>query len=128
MPVKRTHQQASTLLRKLGATPLEQYPGNITLWLVRCDGCNSDVRIQLKGALKFGRPHGNCPGRTRRTRKLPEDVACAVMLAAQLLPLEPYTDSKMPWRCRCYLPRLFMLGWMCRSRWRSVSGMGWKFQ
>lgn len=101
MPAKRTHDEATALLQRLSASPREPYPGNTTPWLAHCEGCNSDVRVLLKTALRFGRPHGNCPGRVKGTRKLAEAVVRAVMLAAQLVPLEPYVNSKTGWRCRC---------------------------
>jgi len=35
------------------------------------------------------------------TRKLTQEEARAVMLAANLQPLEPYKSSGAPWKCRC---------------------------
>ena len=34
-------------------------------------------------------------------RKLTHEEASVVMLAAGLIPLEPYENSKKPWRCEC---------------------------
>jgi hypothetical protein len=98
---KLPHAHAAAELLTYGVRALDTYPGLADEWRGECVTCGQEVQARLKSARRFGRAHRRCPGNPKRTRRLPDAVARAVMLAAQLLPLEPYTENKTPWPCRC---------------------------
>jgi hypothetical protein len=83
-------------MRAAGLEPLEPYPGNRPPWRCRCLTCGQDVRPRYANILGG---QGGC-GFCARNAVDPEE-AKAVMRAAGLEPLEPYTRSHAPWRCRC---------------------------
>ncbi len=98
---KLTHEQAVAEMRSLQAEPLEPYPGIHAPLKCRCMLCGRIITPDLGHTRRYGRPCAGCPANPRKTRKLAEDVVRAVMRAAGLVPLEPYTDSKTPWLSRC---------------------------
>src|SRR4051812_20178471 len=98
---KLPHAEAAAELLTYGVRALDPYPGLTAGWGGGGVAWGQEVQARLKSARRYGRAHPHCPANPKRTRKLPEAVTRAVMLGAQLLPLEPYTDSKTPWRCRC---------------------------
>jgi len=94
--------QAVADMRAAGLEPLEPYPGLKKPWRCRCTTCGRPTSPAY-GGIRAGQ--GGCrhcadvnAGRARR-----EDPGRAVadMRAAGLEPLEPYSTSMTPWRCRC---------------------------
>lgn len=102
MSRKLTFEQAAKIMRAAKLEPLEEYPGNKEKWKCKCLGCGKTVYPSF-GSVRNGQ--GGCRecGMKRGTasRRLDEKVVIAVMKKAGVIPLEPYTSSSKPWRCRC---------------------------
>lgn len=68
MPSKYTAEQATALMRALGAEPLESYPGSTKEpWRCRCDRCDATTNRPLVYALRSGRPCVDCAKRPCNT-------------------------------------------------------------
>jgi hypothetical protein len=87
--------EAAGVMKAAGFTPLEPYPNASTPWLCRCDTCKRKIR-PLYTHVKKGVGCKYCSG----CGVVPEE-AVAIMEAAGLTPLEPYTNANAPWLCRC---------------------------
>ncbi len=86
-----------------GLEPLEPYPGsNAKPWRCRCLSCDREVS-PVYASIQQGRGGcrecGNVVASLRR--RLDSSSAAAVMIDADLEPLEPYPGTAVPWRCRC---------------------------
>lgn len=88
-------------LRSAGMEPLEPFPGAHAMWKMRCLTCGvEDARSLLRAQRRGGCIPCNLKRRADGDR-LPHEDAVAVMDAAQLRPLEPYTSAHTPWLCEC---------------------------
>lgn len=76
--------------------PLVPYPGASQPWKCKCLVCGKKVSPRYGGIVQG---QGGC-GYCSRSFVDPED-AIQVMLKNQLQPLEPYTRSDGPWKCKC---------------------------
>jgi hypothetical protein len=89
-------------MRAAGIEPNEPYPGSRTSWRGECMRCHRPVAPKLTD-IRNGR--GGCwhCGTKKRgiARRNDSAAAVQVMLDAGLKPLEPYTTSNVPWKCRC---------------------------
>ncbi|MEU3545185.1 hypothetical protein [Streptomyces paromomycinus] len=95
-------EQAAEELQTFGLTPLESYPGPAGLWACRHDTCGRDVEIRLHNLHRGLRACPYCPPAPGGRRRWPPDEAEALMRAAGLEPLEPYSGRRQQaWRCRC---------------------------
>jgi hypothetical protein len=97
------HEKAAALMLERGLEVLEPYVNSNSPWKCRCLTCGS-IGAPSFGAVVSGGQGGcfKCGKRKVAASKiLDEDVAVAVMRAAQLEPLDPYPGSKHPWRCLC---------------------------
>ncbi|MFI9273973.1 hypothetical protein ACIGXM_25180 [Kitasatospora sp. NPDC052896] len=95
---------AADQMRAAGLEPLEPYPGRANLpWRCRCTTCGNEGTPRLAG-IRGGRggcrPCGNATARAAEVATN-APIATAAMLAAGFEPLESYTGSGSPWRCRC---------------------------
>jgi len=83
--------------------PLRQYPGNNKPWRSRCLKCAAEVTPTYSSVASLGR--GGCKycGAKRRTitRTTPQSVARDIMIAGGATPLEPFVNTKTPWKSRC---------------------------
>ena len=82
--------------------PLELYPGTSTKpWRARHVSCGAVVSPRLAN-LAAGQGPCNACARTAQNeaKRLDEHAARAVMLSADLQPLDPYPGVDDPWRCR----------------------------
>ena len=84
------------LMREHNLEPLIPYPGSKFAWKCRCLVCGKITSPQ-HAAIKNGQ--GSCVYCSRKVVD-PED-ALKVMLKNNLQPLEPYSRSDGPWKCRC---------------------------
>ena len=83
--------------------PLCQYPGNNRPWKSRCLKCAAEVTPTYSSVASMGR--GGCKycGAKKRasTRTTPESKAREILIAGGATPLEPFVDTKTPWKSRC---------------------------
>ena len=89
-----------------GFEPLVSYPGAHVPWRCRCHAHGHVVTptlITIRNSSE-GRGCNEC-GNALIGDALRHDAdeAAAVMLAADLEPIEPYVRSSAPWRCRCLI-------------------------
>ncbi|MFD9047208.1 GIY-YIG nuclease family protein [Streptomyces zaomyceticus] len=95
-------EQAAEELQKFSLTPLVSYPGPSGLWACRHDTCGREVEIRLHNLRRGLRACPYCPPAPGGRRRWPADEAEALMRAAGLEPLEPYSGRRQQaWRCRC---------------------------
>lgn len=92
-------------MEQAGMYPLEDFPGNKRPWRSRCLTCEA-VGSPTLGAIRGGQ--GGCLPCGRRkaaeaakARRLEEGGVVLEMLAAGLVPLEPYSGVAKSWLCRC---------------------------
>ncbi len=87
---------AVEFMLKNNLEPLVPYPGASQPWKCKCLVCGKKVSPRYGGIVQG---QGGC-GYCSRSFVDPED-AVQVMLKNQLQPLEPYTRSDGPWKCKC---------------------------
>lgn len=87
-----------SMMREAGLRPLRSFPGTLKPWRSRCDACSMIIEISLRGVRKGMTACPYCAGRSRR--RDPER-ATAAMLAAGLIPQEPFPGEFTPWQCEC---------------------------
>ena len=88
--------EAVAVMVAAGLEPLEPYPGSKKPWRCCCTTCGEEV-APTHGDVTRGTGCRVCGG----TAPLSHEAASAVMVAAGLEPLEPYSTASAPWRCRC---------------------------
>jgi len=95
--------EATAVMLAAGLEPLEPYPGVNAPWRVRCLTCGTEGAPRLVAVNRRGHQCWTCAHRKGGlSRRLDEDIAAEVMVAAALEPLEPYPGGAgLPWRCRC---------------------------
>ena len=86
---------AAATMRSAGLEPLTAYPGRQTPWPCRCQRCHQTVSPRY-GAVLAGSGCRYC-----NDTAIKPDAAAALMRAAGLEPLETYSGSLRPWKCRC---------------------------
>ena len=79
-----------------GATPLEPYTGINSAWKCRCNKCKRVIGARIRSVRKGSPACGYCGGWLTDPKDAEKE-----MKAAGVIPLEPYTSSKTPWKCRC---------------------------
>jgi recombinational DNA repair protein (RecF pathway) len=87
--------ERADIMRLADLEPLEPYPGALSPWRSRCINCQREVNPWFHTILRGG-VCGYCNG----TIVDPKDAE-AIMLAASLKPLEPFTKSEAPWKSQC---------------------------
>ncbi|MEU6621970.1 GIY-YIG nuclease family protein [Streptomyces litmocidini] len=94
--------QASKEIQKFDLEPLAPYPGPSELWRCRHTSCGRDVEIRVHNLRRGLRACPYCPPTPGGRRRWPADEAEAMMKAADLEPLEPYSGRRhQAWHCRC---------------------------
>jgi len=95
-------KKAISVMLKAKLKPLEPYKGADKKWKCKCLGCGDIVYPKYNSVLQRGGACTTC-GTIRRgiKRRTPEDKAIETMLKAKLKPLEPYTNTKTRWKCKC---------------------------
>jgi hypothetical protein len=89
-------EDAEAVMRSNNLEPLVPYPGSKFPWKCRCTVCGKVVSPQ-HGAIKAGQ--GSCAYCSRKF--VDPDDAVQIMRKNNLEPLEPYSRSDGPWRCKC---------------------------
>ena len=103
MPKKLDPKMAEKVMLKAGWKPLEPYKSATAKWKCECIQCRhigtpSFANVQNgSGCIKC--KNANKPKPT----KIPNSRAIEIMLKAKIKPLEPYTDSKTPWKSKCLI-------------------------
>jgi hypothetical protein len=90
-----TQENAIFEMNKGGFEPITVYEGTHTKWKSKCATCKKISFPTLSNVTNGSR----CVYCTNH--RVDEEDAVKVMLGANLLPLEPYKDSKTKWKCKC---------------------------
>jgi len=91
-----TEELAVKVMMKAKLKPLVPYPGSKTNWKCECLKCKKIVYPNY-GDIKQG--DGGCKYCAKHY--VEPDAAVALMLAANIKPLEPYKDSGTRWKSQC---------------------------
>ena len=95
-------QAAADLMLKAGYKPLEPYSKSHGKWKCLHISCGGIVFPSYHG---ISQGQGGCYkcGRNEVGKKSrsPESDMIELMLSSRLEPIEPYKDSKSPWKSRC---------------------------
>lgn len=86
---------AIEVMLKAGLKPLEVYEKSHSKWKCECLKCGKIVEPTLK-QIKTGSKCAYCAG-----NRIDAKDAFNKMISAGLEPLEPYKDSKSPWKSKC---------------------------
>jgi len=86
---------ARALFISKGIEPLEPYPGASKPWKSKCMNCGKIISPHYS-RVKSGTGCVYCAG-----KKVTPEEAVAIMLTAQLRPLEPYPGAKKNWKSFC---------------------------
>ena len=102
MSRKLTFNQAAKIMKAADLEPLEDYPGNKEKWKCKCLKCGKTVFPSLGSARRNGGGCKDCGIKlSADSRRNSEKDVVKIMKNAGALPLEPYSNSKKPWLCRC---------------------------
>ena len=97
-----TSEVAVKVMRTADLEPIEPYVGGKVPWRCRCLKCGVEVTPAYSDVASGQGGCIHCGARRRGLkRRTPEEAARAVMLEADLEPLDPYIGANDPWRCRC---------------------------
>jgi hypothetical protein len=93
------------VMKKRKLKPLEPYFNNKAKWKCKCLRCGSIVYPTFSSIQNLSKNSTGCMdcGREqlRKSNTTPSKIAIAVMLKANLKPLEPFQNSRSRWKCRC---------------------------
>jgi len=89
--------EAEVVMRKHNLEPLVPYPGARVAWKCRCTKCERVVSPQYSAIATSGQ--GSCKYCSRKA--VDRVTAKKFMISKGLIPLEPYSRSDDPWKCRC---------------------------
>lgn len=111
-----THEEAEAIMLKAGFQPLEPYVNNTTKWKTECLKCRQIIYPMFQ-SVKAGHGCRNCAYKNQIVSKNSEkqndnkkkggakpvkhEIAEAIMLKADLQPLEPYVINVHKWKCKC---------------------------
>lgn len=99
---RKPEEEAISMMLNANLKPLEPYVNSKKPWKCKCLKCGSTVTPALMGIMGG---NGGCLScgfqASAEKNKLSENEVLKVMLEAELEPLEPYVNSKQPWKCRC---------------------------
>lgn len=87
---------AIEVMVQAGANPLIPFPGAKVPWLCECSVCGRRIQPTYRVAKVSGVACNFC-----KNKRIDAVQAESVMLAAQLMPLEPYSSVHTKWRCEC---------------------------
>ena len=99
MGAKLDGEAVAAQMRARGLEPLEPYPGALSRWRVRCMVCGSEsapkwskVKARGDGCKECGKK------RAADAKRIDPEVAADYVRKLGYEPLEPFTESKKPWR------------------------------
>jgi hypothetical protein len=95
-------KNAISVMLKAKLKPLEPYKSAGKKWKCKCLTCGNITYPTYNTVLQRGSACTTC-GTIRRGIKsrTPESKALETMLKAKLKPIEPYTNTKSKWKCKC---------------------------
>jgi hypothetical protein len=89
--------EALEAMKIRGAIPQEKYPGARARWHCICVKCERDIYPDYSSVVNQKQSAcAYCAG-----KKVDAKSAFALMIAADLTPLEDYESAKKPWKCVC---------------------------
>jgi len=95
-------EKARSLAKEAGLEPLEEFVSGQIPWKCKHLKCGEIVSPLFITILKGNSGCIKCNSKSAADRyRLPEDKAVAIMLNANMEPLEPYTNALTSWRCKC---------------------------
>ena len=98
---KIAHKTAKVLMLKVGLKPLEPYKGAGSPWNCKCLICKRNSSPTL-ASVKKGTGCKYCSlKKSGLKRRISQEKAVALMLKADLKPLEPYKGANATWKCKC---------------------------
>lgn len=104
MPKKLDPKMAEARMLKAGLKPLEPYTNTLTKWKCKCLICGNIVSPSYKQIASGIGGCNNCRYvKSGKSNSNSEDEAIALMLEKNLKPLEPYQNSKRPWKSICLI-------------------------
>lgn len=93
---KVNEEKLNKIMAKAKLEPLEPYKNSFARWKCRCLVCKKIVYPSYKYVSKTYKGCRYCS-----KTLVDESEVVEKMLKAKLKPLEPYTNSKSEWKCRC---------------------------
>ncbi|MFD7026494.1 hypothetical protein ACFWAR_00440 [Streptomyces sp. NPDC059917] len=117
------HAVAAAVMRRVNLVPREPYPGSETPWECDCLVCGAVARPRYANVQAGQGGRDSCRRIAQSLRQsVPSAKAEAVMRAAGLEPLEPYSgNGKDQWRCKCLNPKC---GAITEPRYATVAATG----
>ena len=101
---KFTEESAREFMLSVGLEPIEPYIGTRDPWKCRCLICGIETSKRIRSVKQTGTKIG-CQGCSTKARGLSqrtdEAIAIAIMLAANVKPLVPYTGIGVRWKSLC---------------------------
>jgi hypothetical protein len=101
----RSRQAAAAVeaMRAAGLEPLEDFRNHRSPWRSRCTTCGAEASPSYQNIKQGGGGCRSCGLRRAHARKFDQRASRAEqdMREAGLEPLEPYSGTLTPWRCRC---------------------------
>lgn len=95
-------EKARRLARKAGLEPLEDFVSGQIPWKCKHIKCGMIISPLFVTILKGNSGCITCNSKTNADKyRFSEDKAVAIMLNANMEPLEPYTNALTSWRCKC---------------------------
>lgn len=99
-----TEESAREFMLSVGLEPIEPYIGMRDPWKCRCTTCGLETSKRMRSVIQTGTKIGcqSCSHKARSfLQRTDEAVATAIMLAASVKPLEPYTGIGVRWKSLC---------------------------
>lgn len=104
MPKKLDPKVAETVMLGAGLKPLEPYRNSASPWKCKCLVCGNIVKPPYK---QIASGIGGCRTcrfvKSGKSNSLPEEKAIAIMIQANIKPLEPYQNKEKPWKSICLI-------------------------
>ena len=101
MPKKIDPEEAERIMLKGGWEPLEPYRSALSPWKSKCIKCGLVGTPQFSNVQR-GSGCTVCKNSEKVSpRKISDTMAEEIMTQAGMKPLEPYKNTKAPWKCKC---------------------------
>jgi len=97
MPKKLDPKVAEKVMLQAGLKPLEPYKNASSPWKSKCNKCSSVVKPSFTN-VRLGK---GCKICSRSKTLADPKTIIDIMKKRKLKPLEPYTNNKTKWKCKC---------------------------
>lgn len=95
-------KKAEEMMIAAGVIPQEPYPGKGKPWKCLCTRCNQLINSSYAGVRDGGRGCKGCSNRaTAVSRRFSDAEVREIFLKVNLEPIEKYTNTDAPLRCKC---------------------------